>query len=1008
MAVTKRRKKENVGIMYGGKQKMGEGSRLRKRVTASSATKDYWSLAEAERDSMYNALNFEARQMVDSGDYSMHLDDNDYGAYAGDEDDDDTLFGAQPPPGEEGILFSHQGGENHEQLLLNSLLSKKTRKDDRDRSDRVERQVQAWKAQLPALVEAYMAFRAHGAPEVLETSWSIHILDFNTNQPIQFSAINATSLSVNDTLLRHGFIGSSPEVPTIAFSLSLFDIFRQINRVCPRFSIEGLARSLHNIHRIPYDPHREDQLRTAYDAYLSIIREVKQLTLAALKRDSAESFQTLTCPPCTYELANEKKLSPRMLLAIDGNSSLKLVDPTHKSGNPRLDTRQLHDPRWISADEVDVMKDEVANAQKNPKDVPNPLTSAPSTSTTEPCCSSDTADSGVAWLNVNEMEDLAACVDTCVERWRVAAPEARKKMFAFFSITGIFLAVCRHGHVLALCDMIKSGELMKYPLSVIRRLLDAYGKELGIGYDIMCAFYKTLLRSAKLGSDVLGFQLRGVVPSFHGHAHNRKCQLDWHPMYVKGVGLEDFEEAERTFSGSNSLASTTRLSTEFHRLQAMLEYFAFHDEDKHAASGNFIYQNYRQALRQLTTDVPLFEEACINLSITPESCEQFLKAEREHFNKPSEDPVEEEEQIEYAELLQRLWSARKASDDAAEKYRLLGTPAAEKFTTKHIKQIEVRYRTTYQKFDRLTEEVADWEVEHGITEQWTPESPEFLDAEKGIVQQEYRQSLEQLERLVVQRLFELTKLNMSGVGYKQRTKITQALKSRAEAIKKALDAYNSAAERMDPPRATLSWNSIIEMASLADFDLLKDTHLDIAQLPWAKPDNRQAMQLHFGILRAREEIDRLNVEIKRLVTFMLDDHADYHHAIISTRDSNPDLASELVRQQTHRLAIHARIAERLLSTSKLNGFTGDLTPGERLSGNPEQTDSVPLPPWVDILGIVRSDNETLLVPGPPRNGLEHAPAAAMDGDADDFEGLDNDDDGIITFLEGLALDERTL
>ena len=47
----------------------------------------------------------------------------------------------------------------------------------------------------------------------------------------------------------------------------------------------------------------------------------------------------------------------------------------------------------------------------------------------------------------------------CIERWKNAGPESRKRMFAMFSISGVFLAVCRHGHVLAICDMIRSGEL---------------------------------------------------------------------------------------------------------------------------------------------------------------------------------------------------------------------------------------------------------------------------------------------------------------------------------------------------------------------------------------------------------------------------------------------------------------------------------------------------------------------------------------------------------------------
>lgn len=73
-------------------------------------------------------------------------------------------------------------------------------------------------------------------------------------------------------------------------------------------------------------------------------------------------------------------------------------------------------------------------------------------------------DDDVAWLNINELneaetEELVKCVNTCVERWKAAGPEVRKKMFALFAVAGIFISVCRHGHVLVICDMIRSGEL---------------------------------------------------------------------------------------------------------------------------------------------------------------------------------------------------------------------------------------------------------------------------------------------------------------------------------------------------------------------------------------------------------------------------------------------------------------------------------------------------------------------------------------------------------------------
>jgi len=45
--------------------------------------------------------------------------------------------------------------------------------------------------------------------------------------------------------------------------------------------------------------------------------------------------------------------------------------------------------------------------------------------------------------------------------WHSAGPEARKKMFALFAIAGIFIVVfVHHGHLLVICDMIHSGELL--------------------------------------------------------------------------------------------------------------------------------------------------------------------------------------------------------------------------------------------------------------------------------------------------------------------------------------------------------------------------------------------------------------------------------------------------------------------------------------------------------------------------------------------------------------------
>ena len=50
---------------------------------------------------------------------------------------------------------------------------------------------------------------------------------------------------------------------------------------------------------------------------------------------------------------------------------------------------------------------------------------------------------------------------------------------------------------------------------------------------------------------------------------------------------------------------------------------------------------------------------------------------------------------------------------------------------------------------------------------WTPDSPEYNDALLHFTQRKYRRAVDKLECLVVQRLFEMTKLGMSGVGMPQ-------------------------------------------------------------------------------------------------------------------------------------------------------------------------------------------------------------------------------------------------
>lgn len=55
--------------------------------------------------------------------------------------------------------------------------------------------------------------------------------------------------------------------------------------------------------------------------------------------------------------------------------------------------------------------------------------------------------------------DNSAQPSLCASNWKAAASDDKKKMWAIFSESGIFASACRHGFILWIADMVRSGEL---------------------------------------------------------------------------------------------------------------------------------------------------------------------------------------------------------------------------------------------------------------------------------------------------------------------------------------------------------------------------------------------------------------------------------------------------------------------------------------------------------------------------------------------------------------------
>ncbi|KAJ7336988.1 hypothetical protein DFH08DRAFT_706012 [Mycena albidolilacea] len=159
-----------------------------------------------------------------------------------------------------------------------------------------------------------------------------------------------------------------------------------------------------------------------------------------------------------------------------------------------------------------------------------------------------------------------------------------------------------------------------------------------------------------------------------------------------------------------------------------------------------------------------------------------------------------------------------------------------------------------------------------IEECWTATSPKWTAIVNEIKQRKYQLALDSLELLIVERIFELTKINQCQTGYKMRKHIAKALQARSKAVKNAIERYNDAAAALDPPMHSVPWGQVVAYAFLADFDILRDTCAEVQSKPPSRPAYRLAIDWYFKTLRAREEIKCLNIEIRRVVTWIRDEN----------------------------------------------------------------------------------------------------------------------------------------
>ena len=81
-----------------------------------------------------------------------------------------------------------------------------------------------------------------------------------------------------------------------------------------------------------------------------------------------------------------------------------------------------------------------------------------------------------------------------------------------------------------------------------------------------------------------------------------------------------------------------------------------------------------------------------------------------------------------------------------------------------IKIIKRNRTASIRKYEILDEQCRAFEDELDLPSRLLPGTPAYEQAQKELAMREYQRAVDELERLVVQRMFELTKLGLSGVG----------------------------------------------------------------------------------------------------------------------------------------------------------------------------------------------------------------------------------------------------
>ena len=161
---------------------------------------------------------------------------------------------------------------------------------------------------------------------------------------------------------------------------------------------------------------------------------------------------------------------------------------------------------------------------------------------------------------------------------------------------------------------------------------------------------------------------------------------------------------------------------------------------------------------------------------------------------------------------------------------------------------------------------------------------------------------------------------------------------------------------MNPPAPILDWKNIVNYTFVSEFEILRHAYsrVDLASRPWILPANREIASRYFKVVRAREEIHWLNIELRRLYTALHDEQLYLQKTSESLKYTDSNLAAEILDVYHTRARVNQIHLTRLRAIMQMPGYSGSTERGIRETevseeGGPVTVDDA-LPALDDSLG----------------------------------------------------------